>query len=227
MQPLGDDQFVFFFKFGAVVFFNVPLKDQRRHLLSAGITPRERGSSTPDDDEDYAVDDFNLNVETGMTKVGFNSLTLPALNISQLQLTAQVLAQSSALELVEHEAATLLAESERLSHTLREGRMFTRKRHKLLQFLGEALEARHQIVNQLALFKEPDITWDKEDLYQVYIGLIDNFDIKQRIEKIEKMLEIFSDVTRLLLEMINTRRSEIMELIIIALILFEILQAFR
>jgi uncharacterized Rmd1/YagE family protein len=151
---------------------------------------------------------------------------MPDLDLTRLQLVAQVLAQSSALELIEWEVDEFLAESENLTGFLKKTGWVNRKRHKLLQFLGEGLSAKHKIVNQLSLFSEPEKAWEKEDFYHLYLGLFDNFDIKERIDTIEKKLNLCSEVTELLLQVADSRRAEILEVTIIVLILCEILSPF-
>lgn len=221
---IGEAKKVFIFSFGTVVFFNVPADEHESILSKLGHQnpPRIRDI----DSDDFTEDNLLLDIRQNVTKVNFNAVTMPDLDITRLQLVAQVLAQSSALEWIEWEVDEFLMESERMTGFLKKQGFVKRTRAKLLKFLGEGLSAKHKIVNQLALFNDPEKTWEKEELYHLYLGLIDNFDIKERSEAIEKKLNLCSEVTELLLELLHARRSEILELTIIALILFEIVSAF-
>jgi uncharacterized Rmd1/YagE family protein len=170
-------------------------------------------------------DEVTIKIEPGVMEVGFNTATVPEFDLVLIQMVAQVLAQSSSLELIEWEVEEFLADSDRFTRFL-QGREFKRpRRSELLRFLGSGLSAKHRIVNQLALLTEPDKTWEREELYRFYKELFVNFEIKERIEKIEKMLGLSSEVSELLLEIVNARRAEIMELTIIFLIAFEVVKS--
>ena len=162
-------------------------------------------------------------MEKGTTKIGFNNVTISELNLPNLQLVAQVLGQSSALEIIEWEVEEFLAESDRLTRTLRRGAQIRKKRDQLMEFIGQGLNARHRIINQISLLSQPDTTWETEELYVLYNNLFKNFDMEDRVERIEKMLELSSDVSKLLLEILNARRAEFLEIVIILLIVAELL----
>ncbi|MBX7144828.1 MAG: RMD1 family protein [Oligoflexia bacterium] len=214
---------VFIFRFGTIVFFNIPVDDHTGYLTTLGMTPKTKVPS-PNEDE-LAEDDFSVTIEPGVTEVGFNAVKIPEFDIAKLQMVALVLAQSSALEIIEWEVEEFLAESENMTRFLKRGGLVSRTRETLLQFIGEGLSARHRIVNQLLLFNEPEKTWEKEDLYRLYQDLVKTFDMKDRIERLEKMLELCSDVSELLLEVVNARRAEVMEIVIIVLIAIELLKS--
>ncbi len=213
---------IFIFRFGTVVFFNIPMEAQEQYLTLLGLTPKTK---IPDEDPDeLAKDTFSIIIEPGPTEVSFNAVKIPEFDISIIELIAHVLAQSSALEVIEWEVEDFLAESDSMTHLLKGGNLMNRSRPVLLKFIGEGLSARHRIVNQLSLLNEPEKAWDKEDVYKLYQGLFKTFGMKDRLERIEKMLNLSSDVSELLLEMVNARRSEILELVIIILITMELIR---
>ena len=223
-----EEEKIFIFKFGTAVFFNVPAAEHEYYLSKLGISAKK-----PNPQQEQALlsdalteDNFVLNIESGAPRVGFNMVTLSELDTNKVQLIAHVLAQSSALEIIEHEVDEFLAESEQMTVLLKNRGFFKSNREKLIQFLGESLSVRHSIVNQLSLFKDPDKTWDKEDLYFLYKELFANFDIEDRIEKIERMFQLSSQVTELLLEIVNARRAEFLEITVIVLIAVEIVKSF-
>jgi uncharacterized Rmd1/YagE family protein len=223
-----EDEKIFIFNFGTAVFFNIPPAEHSHYLTKLGISysivPSTLGGQSSNQDE-ITADDFSIQIETGgSTRVGFNSVTLGEFDLVKVQIVAQVLAQSSALELIEREVEAFLAESEKMTHLFKSRSRFRSNREKLTAFLGESLSARHRIVTQLSLLKEPDKTWEKEDLYILYKGIFANFEIVERIEKIERMFELTSQVTELLLEIVNARRAELLEITIIILIMLEIIR---
>lgn len=215
---------IFIFRFGTVVFFNIRLEDHPHYLRGLGLTPKTK---TQTEEDDLAEEHFSLVIEPGTTtEVSFNAVRIPEFDISKIQIIAHILAQSSALEIIEWDAEYFLNESDNMSRFLMKGSFASRSRHRLLQFIGEGLSARHRIINQLLLLNEPEKTWEKEDLYKLYRDLFKTFDMKDRMERLEKMLTLSSDVSELLLEIVHTRRAEIMELTVIVLIALEVLQTF-
>ena len=233
---LSSTEKIFIFIYGTVVFFNIPPRAHENYLTRLGLREAKRvqGSATgptPSSEQpsplpdDMSEDEVTIKIEPGVMEVGFNTATVPEFDLVLIQMVAQVLAQSSSLELIEWEVEEFLADSDRVTRFL-QGREFKRpRRSELLRFLGSGLSAKHRIVNQLALLTEPDKTWEREELYRFYKELFVNFEIKERIEKIEKMLGLSSEVSELLLEIVNARRAEIMELTIIFLIAFEVVKS--
>ena len=218
------NQKIFIFRYGTVVFFNFPTERHHDYLAGIGVVPLPQTSEEKQDE--ITEEEFILKISPGVNEVGFNSVTIPQLDTVALQVIAQLLAQSSALEILEQEVEEFLAESEKMTNYLKKGSWGLGRRQKLLEFVARGLNAKHRIVNQLAILSEPETTWEKEDLYLIYRRLFANLDIKERIDKIEKMLNLSAEVSAMLLESLNTRRAELLELIIIALIAVEILRAF-
>ena len=221
---LKPEERIFIFRYGTVVFFNISQKEHPGYLSKIGAAFREQAHNP--DASDMSEDDFILRVVPGHAPVTFNEVTIPEIDTIPLQIVAQMLAQSSALELIEWEVEEFLKRSEDMTKTLKTFGWVTGRRYKILQFLGEGLNTRHRIVNQIALLKEPEQTWKREELYEIYVKLYDNFDIDERIDQVEKMLSLSAEVSGLLLQLVNTRRAEVMEFIIIVLIGIEILRSF-
>lgn len=220
---LSAEEKIFIFKFGAVVFFNVPPGAHENYLSRLGVSSKQKPQVAAGVAADeFAEDEVYITVEPGVTQVGFNSATIPEFDITMIQLTAQLLAQSSALELTEWEVEEFLAKSESLTQFLKGKEHRRPRRAELLQFLGEGLSVRHWVVNQLGALNEPEKTWEREQLYKFYRDLYTMFDIPDRVENIEKMLRLASEVSELLLGIVHARRSEIMEITIIVLIAVEI-----
>ena len=212
---------LFVFRFGTVVFFNIPQSEHAAILSAIGLVPHVPQGLNADE---IARDDFFVVLKGGAPQVGFNTVSVSELSLPVLQLIAQVLAQSNALELTEWEVEDFLAQSEDMSRRMKKRSVLNWKREQLLRFLSEGLITRHRIVNQLALFHDPDKIWDAEELHALHDGLVKTFDLDKRLAKIEKMLALASDVSELLLDLNQARRSEIYELIIILLISLEIIR---
>ena len=222
IEPLGR---IFIFQFGSAVFCDVTpdlhpryLTRLQRALKPAAPVPDSLGMTT---------DDIAVEVVPQKTNVAFQLITVPSDDIARMHLIALMLARSSALELVENEVTQFLEHSEQLTNSLVNPRRFVGvwDRHKLLRFLGQDLATRHRIVNRFALFDMPERAWENEEYYTLYRELYAEFDLQDRLEMVEKMLNLSSQVSSLLLNIGNARQAEVLEIIIILLIAVELLGA--
>jgi uncharacterized Rmd1/YagE family protein len=219
-----DNQYLYAFRYGSIVLVNVPI-DQHTNILQkadfSSATTRMRAIN-----ESFGEDDFYLRISYDTPKVGFNYVTIPEWQPAMVALVCNSLAHSSALDLIERDVEHTLQQSENMIRRVKEMRGPGFRRAQLLQELANLLETRHRIFNQLSLLSEPDLAWESELAARIYTGLIDNFDIKSRVERVEKKLSLIAEVIELQLDIYNVQRSELLELIIIVLILVEIIQSF-
>ena len=71
--------------------------------------------------------------------------------------------------------------------------------------------------------EKPDILWDKPQLERLYARLEDEYELKERAESLNRKLAVIAETAQVLTDIIDTRRSLRLELIIVFLILFEVL----
>jgi uncharacterized Rmd1/YagE family protein len=70
---------------------------------------------------------------------------------------------------------------------------------------------------------KPDILWDKPQLERLYARLEDEYELKERAESLNRKLAVIAETAQVLTDIIDTRRSLRLELIIVFLILSEVL----
>jgi uncharacterized Rmd1/YagE family protein len=221
--PLNNDtESMFVFEYGSVVFINISVT-KREELLERLGSPSAR-TIKRSTDENFYEDDYRLKISDSQLGVSFNSVTIPHWDIPIVCLICTSLAQSCALELIEDEVNATLVKSEQQAQRMSKKRRFSFRRSYLLQQASELLETRHRIINELAVLDKPEITWENEFAEKLYRELSDNFEFNQRLALVEKDLQLIADTIDLQVEILNTRRSEVLELIIIILIVIEILQ---
>lgn len=221
----GESQFVFFFRFGAVVFFNVPVEEHAGLFDKLGAMGRAYRRASALDDE-LSHDHFILIPNAESLKFGFDRVSIPELSFSRLQIIVHLMAQSCALEILEWEVDEFLKESHRYTSLLRKVGGIRISRREVARFLGDGLHAKHRILRQLSLLSEPERTWEREDLYKIYLGLWETFDFSERLDLVEKSLSLSTEVSQLLLEILHSRRAELLEWIIILLIAIEVVRPF-
>lgn len=222
IYEFGTTAQILIYAFGSVVFFNVTSDSHADFLDKIVLANNQEHSFT--DDYHLSEDEFIIKINNSLKKanVCFNHVELPTLTNGAIQIVSLALAKSNALELIESRVEQLIHESEKHIQGLKRSNFTIAKRKRLLGFLSRALTARHRIVTQLALLDIPETTWESESLYELYFEVYDNLDVPDRIEVAEKMLEIAFSSSSFLLDMMNTKRGEQLEWIIIILIAIEI-----
>jgi required for meiotic nuclear division protein 1 len=205
--------------FGAVVFFS--FDDEISRIVSGRIVETLQDSMVVKEVEDRLI------VETGKNEERFmhnevwlkDDATMP----TRMRIIAMLLAQSVALDYLEREADNALQGFQSYLDNLRERGRISIPTHKILQNIGFAMQTRFMVLNNVALFDKPAETWESESIENLYQGMYDFFDIAERQEVLAAKLDFISENTRMLFEVISSRKSHYLEWIVIILIAFEII----
>jgi len=214
---ISDTNRVMITSFGAVVFF--PYDEGLAKLVAARIAETLEDSYVVKEVED------RLTVETGREEIRFshNEVWLPGqVTPVQMRVTAMLLAQSVALDYLEHEADGALRTFEPCLVDLRDSGRIRMRGRAILKSIGFAMQTRFTVLKNLALFDKPAETWESEQLEDLYQGLQDFFDIAERQEVLGTKLDFISENTRMLFEVLSSRKSHYLEWIVIILIALEI-----
>jgi uncharacterized Rmd1/YagE family protein len=91
--------------------------------------------------------------------------------------------------------------------------------------IGNALLVQQRVSGRVAIAEKPDALWDRPDLERLYARLEDEYELRERVEVLNRKLVIISDTANTLADIIDTQRSLRLELIIVALIAFEVIMA--
>jgi uncharacterized Rmd1/YagE family protein len=102
----------------------------------------------------------------------------------------------------------------------------SRDRRGILRLIGEALLVQHNVSGRVAITDKPDALWDRPDLERLYARLEDEYELIGRVETLNRKLEVVADTADTLADIIDTRRSLRLEIIVVLLIGFEIVIGF-
>ena len=204
--------------FGAVVFYS--FDEEIAKLVSSRITETLSDSFVVKEVEDRLI------VETGKQEERFlhNEVWLKDDDSTptQMRIIAMLLAQSVALDHLEREADNALKGFTRYLDDLRERGMIRMSARNILKNIGFAMQTRFMVLTNVALFDKPAETWESESIEDLYQGMQDFFDIAERQEVLAAKLDFISENTRMLFEVLSSRKSHYLEWIIIILIAVEI-----
>jgi len=213
----GTGGLVFVFRYGVVVFFGATADQERRFV-------ERLRESIVDPVDGFETEAVTIQIAPGADEQVHSdgAILLREASTERLLLTAIVLARSVILARDE----TLIGDAfERIDPLVRmmraEGRAGVPAR-RVMQQIGEVLATRHGMVGRAQIGEKPDLLWDHPELERLYARLEDEFELDERARAIDRKLDALGDAADILLNLIQARRSTVMELAIIALITFEI-----
>jgi uncharacterized Rmd1/YagE family protein len=149
-------------------------------------------------------------------------LTLRALRPEQLIVIADALSKSVVLARDEREVAKIFDIVDPFARQLAEKGWIGARRRIILKHIGNALLVQQRLSGRVAVTEKPDVVWDRPDLDRLYARLEDEYELKERAEALSRKLTVISDTAEILTDIIDTKRSFRLEIIVVILIAVEI-----
>jgi len=84
----------------------------------------------------------------------------------------------------------------------------------------------HRVSGRVAVTEKPDALWDRPDLERLYARLEDEYELKERVDALNRKLAVVAETAQTLADIIDTRRALRLEFIVVVLIAFEIIVTF-
>lgn len=212
-----DGGWVFVFQFGCVVFFN--LSDEKVAECLDIL-----GKSVPIKLDKPTYEQYFIK-KSGTQRVAFDFVELTVFSMEFVRLVAMTIGQSAALEYYEVIADDLLKGSQKLIMNLARGKPLPWWNKQILKTIGTSANARQNIISNVWVLDPPDDTWNSADLEKLFKDLQQNFDIDMRFKTLEKKLTIVQENNEILADLVSSRTTALMELLIVILIVIEIVMA--
>ena len=140
----------------------------------------------------------------------------------RLLVIADVLAKSVVLAHDEREVAKVFEIIEPFAKELADHGRTRRDRKGVMQLIGNALLVQHRVSGRVAIGEKPDALWERPDLERLYARLEDEYELRERVDALNRKLAVVAETADTLADIIDTRRTLRLELIIVALIAFEV-----
>src|SRR5215831_2700869 len=213
----GPDRLAVGFDFGAVVFINIP-GEERARVLGTILT-----RVTTDEPHPPLEEDFLVEIKEGTAPaVRFDRVIVPSLDPALVDVIAMLLAQSVSIDYYDEDLGEVLAKLDvRTDKMAKTGRLPGSAR-ELTRFIGVTISTKNQIIAALAVLDKPPATWEAEILDKLYNELRTMLEIDERFKALEYKMRTIQDTLELLLDLGNSRRSHVLELIVVLLILIEV-----
>src|SRR5712671_3608853 len=144
----------------------------------------------------------------------------------KLLVIADVLAKSVVLAHDEREVEKVFEIIEPFAKELADHGRTRRDRKGVLKLTGNALLVQQRVSGRVAVGEKPDVLWDRPDLERLYARLEDEYELSERAETLNRKLAVVADTASTLADIIDTKRSLRLEIIVVILIAFEIVITF-
>jgi len=209
------------FRYGVVVLVGLAADEEAEFLER--LQSRTFGKISPYEDEWAKIQVAKEGDEP--IPVG-GPILVRELSVERLLVVADALAKSVVLARDERQVANVIDSIEPFARELgTEGRT-SRNRTDLLKLLGNALLVQQRLSGRVAVGDKPDVLWDRPDLERLYARLEDEYELSERAETLNRKLSMIAETATTLSDILDTKRSVRLELIVIYLIAFEILITF-
>jgi len=206
------------FRYGVAVLVGLNALEEEEFLRS--LRSRLTGTFARRDEE-IAVIELAPEREEQIPPGG--PICLQSLSPERLILIGEALAKSVVLARHEREVASVFDTTEPFARELAQNGRIRGGRRLILKHIGNARLVRHRVSGPVEVAEKPDVLWDKPHLERLYARLEDEYELKERAESLNRKLAVIAETAQVLTDIIDTKRSLRLELIIVFLILFEVM----
>lgn len=133
------------------------------------------------------------------------------------------LAQSMKLSVFEERVEHTIKKTEHIPKSLADTGKITLSGKEIAKKMGKLFLERNSINLHTDILDTPEFFWDNPGLEPIYHMTAKDQDIKQRVDILNKRLNLIHELFQMLSEVLNSRHSSFLELIIIVLIGIEII----
>ncbi len=219
MIPAGAEGAAAIFKYGSIVLMNVTPSEEK-------VFFNELKDFIVNQFENPKTEELLVEVKPDVQEyIHVDSIYIPELRIDYLLLISEVLSRNVVLDYYEAQ----IAKSFELIDPFAKGLKNTGYNVKipdtrqLLRHIGTALLDQHNMVGRVEVLERPDLLWDNVTLERFFMRLMDEFEIKERHDVLERKLQLIGSTAETILNIIQTKRNLRLEWYIVVLIVIEIL----
>ncbi|XP_078175670.1 protein RETARDED ROOT GROWTH, mitochondrial-like [Carex rostrata] len=211
-------RYVVVFQYGSAVLFNIADHEAEQYLdivrkHASGLLPETRK-------DDYAVVE-KRSLPTWM-QGGLDYIILKSLDIDGIRIIGSVLGQSIALDHYIRQVDDMVEEFTDINRVMEKTGNFDMKRKKLFQLVGKANSNLADVIIRLGLFDRSEIAWKNANYAQILEYLREEYELNQRFGSLDFKLKFVEHNIHFLQEVLQNRRSDLLEWGVIILLTIEI-----
>lgn len=214
---ISTNQYVYLFRYGVVVFFNLNSQEQSAFLKSI---ENHCNHLIPNQE----VLNESLEIETGNAeiKADFKSVAVPEVSSDVMRLIMLNVSQSVALDQYALLTEQILEDTKKHTIYLEANGKLDIGGKKLKKYIARVLNIKNKISENLYIFDTPEAAWEDEGLNQLNTAVKKLFDLKDRHLSIHHQLNIIKENLDLFKDIMFHKESSKLEWIIIILIVIEV-----
>jgi uncharacterized Rmd1/YagE family protein len=213
---LGDEQFIYVFKYGVVCFFNYdPVKISGFLQLISDFCKNRF--------EENLSEEYQIETNAKENRIGYNQIEVKEADIETVRLIMLNVSQSVALDYYSEQTTRLLEETNYHTQILEKKGRLDISGNNLKKYIGKTLILKNRIAENLYIFDSPPETWEDENLNKIHIELKRTFDLQERFRNVQEGLQIVKENLELFKDILQYRNSNLLEWIVIILIAVEVL----
>ncbi len=216
----GKDGYVTLFRYGVAVLMGLTGPEENEVLR--GLQKRLIRPIMPSEEETVLIE---LTPEKEDQILPGGPIMLKTVTPDHLIVIADALSKSVVLARDEREVTAVFETVEPFTRQLAEQGRAVAGRRTILKHIGNALLVQHRVSGRVAVAEKPDVVWDRPDLDRLYLRLEDEYELKERAEALALKLKVIADTAEVLTDIIDTKRSLRLEIIIVILIGIELVIA--
>lgn len=214
---IGASGLAVVFRYGVTVLVGLTADEEAEFLERLNV--RTFGKITPYEEEWAKIRVAKESEEP--IPVG-GPILVKELSLERLLVVSDALAKSVVLARDEKQVANVFDTIEPFARELAHAGRTSRNRTDLLKLLGNALLVQHRVSGRVAVGEKPDVLWDRPDLERLYSRLEDEYELSERAETLNRKIAVIADTATTLSDIIDTKRSLRLEIVVVILIALEI-----
>jgi uncharacterized Rmd1/YagE family protein len=168
-------------------------------------------------------EEFDIETNASENKIGYNKIEITDTGSDVLRLIMLNVSQSVALDHYSLQTQNLLQETNYYTQMLEKKGRLNLSGISLKKYIGRTLNLKNRISENLYIFDSPEETWDDENLNKIDMGLKKTFDLQARFRTIQDGLQIVKENFDLFKNLLQYRKSIVLEWIVIILIFLEVI----
>jgi required for meiotic nuclear division protein 1 len=206
------------FRYGAVVLFQMDAVEEARFLGDLAPLIGGRFASPKTEETEIVIEpDEDDRVDA------FGTIRLENAELPRLLIVAHALAKSAVLTHFEERIAEVFERIEPQAEELRRSGKTLARGTELLREIGDVLLVQTRTVARVEVTEKPELTWERPELDRLYVKLSAEYELRARDLSLTRKLELVTETTRTLLDLLQNRSVLRVEWYIVLLIVAEIL----
>lgn len=222
----SENKRVYLYYFGTAVFINFDTYEIESYIKYIKEIPNSIKSINYDmkyeSYEDYKIIE-NKDTEE---EIEFNAFVTEKAEQYHFDMISLVLAKSVALETIESIVDVVFDDTEKIIKALKKGKLQINER-KSVALIGKILSFKHTTISYIMLLDKPAVTWKDKNTEMFFNELADLFELSDRYETLNAKIDTLLDTIEIFADLSHSKKSTMLEIIVILLILIEVINAFK